>query len=696
MNVIIPLEIKTGYLLGCNIAENEYDEWEDGGFDSLDTVNRHWQAICCASSGNLYACVYGGSIYKSADSGQTWSEVEGTAGKDWNGMCARGTTIYASVYNEYIYRDVGESGTFSMAETTPTIRKWGPMCVCTDNHVWCTDETSGVDTYKQAGGMDNFEKDEDVSYDGVAWGIICAPNADMYVLINRGLSSSYIYHREGTSGAFTHLTEGWTVLPQYKTGRGICADSQNNIYVATTNDRIWMRTAGTGNFAKLTWTPDDTAFRGLCVDGEDSIYACVYGASLLKCSGSTIYQTDDYCQVTSSDTLSEHKIYQSLTDNNIGNNPTTDTTHWVYVENTNRTKVFDGRISSQVESSTLTATYIFFPVYNGVNIPDIDDIDVDGISVLNIEAGAVTIVEMDYDDDVLGQCGFSWDNAAGTTEPAGWDQVGTPGDFTLVEEDISCAVRVTADAAGEGISYTANVVAETEYQLILVYKNNSGDVARYAVYDMTHSANIKATTDLADATDYSVLSYVFTTPAGCTSVKVSMLNKNSGDIVTWKFAALAPTIYKETITTGALNNTVTVSDLEKHRLAIYTVSATRTSPPHIGEIILGTQYDIGGRNPKYGISWGIKDWSTIEADTYGNYDIQPRETSKWMKGSIDIDDEDKDSISNFLTYYTHTFLMWLGSETNQCMMIYGFCDDWSFSQDEPDVAVLNFSITGLT
>jgi hypothetical protein len=160
---------------------------------------------------------------------------------------------------------------------------------------------------------------------------------------------------------------------------------------------------------------------------------------------------------------------------------------------------------------------------------------------------------------------------------------------------------------------------------------------------------------------------------------------------------MAPTIYSETITTGALISYSFKTDLIKKANCIVTVIVNNAgSTAKVGEILLGLKYDIGGRNPNLGISWGVKDWSTIEPDTFGNYEFIPRDTSKWLKCVIDVDESDIDAVSNFLTVHKGTFLMWLGSDTNQAKMIYGFTDDWSFSQGQLDTAQLNLSILGIT
>lgn len=694
MNVIIPLTMIEDYLLGCNVPENEKTEWADGGFDAVNSTNRNTIAICCSTSGTLWKAVYAVGVYYSTDSGVTWtawsSYSAGTGAKNWGGICALGTNIYISVTGGSIWLITAEAGTCTdLAQTT---RNWYAMDTCPNGHVWAiVQDGASTDVYKQTSGAGNFAKDCSARISTASYGLHITSTDEFYVSCLSG-TDHYIAYRSSSAASFADLSG--TVAPASIDWRGGTSNSDGDIFFAANNGSIYIRSGGTGNFTSLA--QKSRAWRDLCHDASYNIFGVVYGGLVYKADGFQMYAKDDYCQVTTGTNLSDHKIYESLTDNNIGNDPTTDAVNWTLIGNTNRTKIFDQQLWDQTVLAGLTITYCFFPGYTGIDVPDAVTPEVDAIALLNIESGSVQIIEIDYDEDVLDKKGLWWDNATGTTEPDGWDKVGTPSDFTLNTEDNYYSVQVTSDAAGEGISYTATVTAATEYQLILVYKNTTGDVAQFAVYDVTHSADIKATTDLTDSTVFTVLSYVFTTPAGCTSIKLSLLNKNSGDIITWKFAALAPTIYNETTVTSTLINTLTTTSLTKEKEAIYTVILTKTTPPEIGEIVLGEKYDIAGRAPNFGLSWGIKDWSTIEADTYGHYSIVEREQSKWMKGSIEIASTDFDYVSNLLTYYTNQYLMWIGSETNQCQMIYGFCDDWSFQQDEYSNAVLNFSIAGLT
>lgn len=88
--------------------------------------------------------------------------------------------------------------------------------------------------------------------------------------------------------------------------------------------------------------------------------------------------------------LSTHRIYESLTDTNVGNDPTTDDgTNWLNTGATNRWKAFDNTISDQTTNTT-SITYELDPssLVNAIAMFNLDATDVD-ITVTDPVEGVV-------------------------------------------------------------------------------------------------------------------------------------------------------------------------------------------------------------------------------------------------------------------------------------------------------------------
>lgn len=670
MNVLTPVAITNAMIIGSSILENEYPEWEAGGFSQISTNAYNFVKMTWASSGNLYAfCATDGKTYISSDGGITWSLTVAPTGDITNimsrGVFANGTNIYVFIdygSNDYrLYCDTGESGTYTRL-TELNGKRIRCMCKSVAGHVYAFDYDGEV--FCQTNGAGSFAQ---VYTSSISWKSCCgASDGSIYAVDGTG----NMYRSSNECVSFTDLA-----LTDYAFQQ-ICADNNLNIYGVVNAGDLYKRTAGAGQFLPIGDTT--RAWKSCCYDTtNDYLFAGTSNSYVFRATGTSVYAINDYVQVTTG-IPSTHKIYKSPINSNANNIPGADATKWELIGNTNRSKVFDAAITTQASQSES---------FNYVVAPGA----IQGVSIVSHESSTIDIIEIDNDDALIDIT--AWTGATGTTQPTGTDLVGHPSDFTIVDG----ALQMTVDGNGEGFSKTVTTTAAKEYQVLFLYKNTSGDVAQLTIRDMTNGADILATVDLPSSTEFTPYSYVFTAPAGCISTKVSLTAKTSGDIVFFDYWKFSPTIYSETITTGSTITYSTKTDLISEANCIVTVTVTKTgSTAKAGEILFGAKYDIGGRMPNSGMSWGIKNWSTIEADTFGHYDIISRDKSKWMKCTIDVDETDTNAVSNFLTLAGDNFYMWLGSETNEAKMIYGFVDDWSFSEDEYNVAKLSLSITGIT
>lgn len=101
------------------------------------------------------------------------------------------------------------------------------------------------------------------------------------------------------------------------------------------------------------------------------------------------------------------------------------------------------------------------------------------------------------------------------------------------ESGVSGSAAQLTDSSGLHYIYQAiTVTAGSLYKLAFDYKNTAGDVAQYALYDATNSANITTATDLTNSTSWAgQTSVYFVAPDACTSVQVRLGCKAAGDIV---------------------------------------------------------------------------------------------------------------------------------------------------------------------
>ena len=513
------------------------------------------------------------------------------------------------------------------------------------------------DIYKQTDGTGDFVALSQTSrgwyYMGAAY------NGDIYAAV---FPSGDIYKQTNGAGDFVALGQtlrAWT---------GIAGAPNGDVYACAYNGDIYRQAGGVGDFVALGQT--SRYWMALAASANHNIYSCVTSGDIYKSTPAAVYSQED--QV-----IRNHVVYESLTNNNTNNDPATDTTNWLELGATNHWACFDGTIGNQTEQAN-SLTYVLAP---GA---------IDSVALMNIESTSVDIIEIDLDDDLVTN-GEAWTGATGTTQPNNWDKVATPTNFTID----GGAIRITVDAANEGISQTIAVTAAKEYQLLGKYKNTAGDIAQIAIYDVTNSANILATTDLASSTVESVFSHVFTTPAGCVSLKISLLAKAAGDIVWFDDVRLAPTEYSETVTTGTSKTDLVKLDIPQKAAGILTVKVNHsTGTAKLGELIVGAKTNIG--TMRYSPSIGITDYSTKQVDIYGHYSIVARSFAKRMTCSLIILNSAIDEVIRLLTLYRSTELVWVGDENYNSLIVYGFYKDFQVVFSRPQSSDCALEIEGLT
>lgn len=659
MDIIVPTTLTTAMLVSSNIAENEYSEWEAGGFVAVNSTNYNWVGITRASSGNMYASIPATGIYKSTDNGVTWGLIAGSPTSVF-GLCALGTNIYVCG-NSKIYMDTGESGTFN--DLGAPAKNWTCMCVSTAGDVYAGSTDAGI--YKQTAGTGAFSQVNSTVRD---YGSCCgAYDGSIYFAIGDGSAGSIFRSADGGT-SFADLSASSRVW------RGMTADANGHVYACAFGGDVYKRTNGTGSFVAIGGT--SLSWYGMCYDEDtDTLYGCVYGGKVYSATGTTIYSDGDTKQVTTGAKLADHKIYESLKNNNASNNPVTDKTNWLLIGNTNRTKAFDGTIGAQSSKASFVH-WVFSP---GA---------IDSVALMNISATSLRVAEADHSTDKVTN-GTAWTGATGTTQPTGWDKVGTPTNFTID----SGALKLTVDG-NEGISQTIAVTAGTAMMLNGTYKNTSGDVAQIAIYDETHSSDILAVTDLGSSTQYATLNYIFSVPAGCSSLTIKLLAKTSGDIVWFDNISLSNVLYDSgyvtigTYTSEYINMSLTQTADCLVRISVYNSGGNAL----VGEMVLGVKTNLGTTSKE--ISGGIKDYSTIEEDTYGYQSITDRGIAKKLSCQVTLPITSFNTANSIISYYHTTAVVWVASTTYNSTVIYGMYRDYKFQLGDK-IATLFFDLQGL-
>ena len=87
----------------------------DGGatWAALSSGSRSWWGVATHDGVTVYAAVHGGVIYKSADGGETWAALS-SGSRYWQGVATHdGVTVYAVVYGGVIYKSADGGATWA-------------------------------------------------------------------------------------------------------------------------------------------------------------------------------------------------------------------------------------------------------------------------------------------------------------------------------------------------------------------------------------------------------------------------------------------------------------------------------------------------------------------------------------------------------------------------------------------------------
>ena len=137
-----------------------------------------------------------------------------------------------------------------------------------------------------------------------------------------------------------------------------------------------------------------------------------------------------------------------------------------------------------------------------------------------------------------------------------------------------------------------------------------------------------------------------------------------------------------------------ISDVPPYLSAVTDITISLPSgTAEVGNIIFGNKSTIG--NTQKEPSFGVTDYSTKEADAFGNWTIVERTFSKWMNCRVVVVNSYVDYIERFLALYRATSLVWVADEDFSSMIVYGFCRDHKAIAGD-NITFLSLEIEGLT
>lgn len=138
---------------------------------------------------------------------------------------------------------------------------------------------------------------------------------------------------------------------------------------------------------------------------------------------------------------------------------------------------------------------------------------------------------------------------------------------------------------------------------------------------------------------------------------------------------------------------IVVLDMPAYGTADISVTINSSGTAGVGALVAGKVTLIG--TSVYGASIGIDDYSRKERDAFGNIVVTPRAYSDTGDFQIVVDTDRVAKIKKLLTEIRAKPVVWIGEESYEATIIYGFFKSFDLVYSGPNVSDCQISIEGL-
>jgi hypothetical protein len=215
-------------------------------FQALSQTSRDWRGMAASSSGDVFAVVNAGDIYKRTGGTGNFVGLGQTSRQYQQISIAPNGDIYViaggNQASNGMYKSTNGGSTFT-ALFSGSSGNLG-MCVAPNGDIYYS-VTQG-DIFKSTNGGSSFISQ---GASGPAWKqMAAAPNGDIYAAVNNDVGQGQIWKQTGGTGSFVSL--GQTVRNYW----AMTAASNGDVYATVVNGDIYKQTGGVGNFTALGQT----------------------------------------------------------------------------------------------------------------------------------------------------------------------------------------------------------------------------------------------------------------------------------------------------------------------------------------------------------------------------------------------------------------------------------------------------------
>lgn len=169
---------------------------------------------------------------------------------------------------------------------------------------------------------------------------------------------------------------------------------------------------------------------------------------------------------------------------------------------------------------------------------------------------------------------------------------------------------------------------------------------------------------------------------------------NNENVGNWYEYFYEPFYYQTSLAVTDLLNAALL-ELPASTDMIITVTLRKSGgTPSIGALVTGIVYELG--KTQNGMNLSIIDYSRKDTNDYGNTVLVRRKFSKRLSATFFLYSSKVDVVSNLLTQYRATPVVWIGADNNyNSLVIYGFYRDWNIGIPNNIGSTCNIEIEGL-
>lgn len=236
------------------------------------------------------------------------------------------------------------------------------------------------------------------------------------------------------------------------------------------------------------------------------------------------------------------------------------------------------------------------------------------------------------------------------------------------------------------------------------------DATKWSYVSPTNKYKAVDTSNSTKTAKANLMSFVFT-PGQALSVvallnltggltaRVRMIDGTYGTVydTTTDVSALpsAPAWWSFWFGTRTSRSNLILKNLPTFPNAAIHIDITGTSALAVGVILMGQAQTIGN-DINYGARVGIRDFSVIETNAYGDDVLLPRSFAKRGSFTVTIDRTEVDPTQEYLADLRATPCLYIGSECYQATSIFGFYQDFDILIERYSTSECSIEIKGMT